>query len=200
MDGLMSYSSSEDENPDNPEKKDSNSDSDSSDNKDSDDADGLVLDQEIPPTPSIVGDQSGGELVAKGAELKKRKLLPSAAALLSGGVGKPSFLTAKTHSPAFDIPDDQIKQESSVLVARSAKTIEKSHLSNTSMSSSMVSEPKVLKDGQKKRGCVSKMAQDEQKNNKTDVKDKLKAARLKGQSAHTRWKSEGEMLLRQQYD
>ena len=32
------------------------------------------------------------------------------------------------------------------------------------------------------------------------VEDKLKAARLKGQSAHTRWKSEGEMLLRQQYD
>ncbi len=35
---------------------------------------------------------------------------------------------------------------------------------------------------------------------KGDVKDKLKAARLKGQSAHARWKSEGEMLLRQQYD
>lgn len=30
--------------------------------------------------------------------------------------------------------------------------------------------------------------------------DKEKAKRMKGQSTHARWKSEAEMLLRQQYD
>lgn len=35
---------------------------------------------------------------------------------------------------------------------------------------------------------------------KYDVKDRVKGQRLKGQSAHATWKSEGEMLLRQQYD
>mmetsp|Transcript_58621 Transcript_58621/g.154990 ORF Transcript_58621/g.154990 Transcript_58621/m.154990 type:complete len:176 (-) Transcript_58621:2590-3117(-) len=140
------------------------------------------------PNASKAGEENskkeseGGKL----PEPKKRRLLPSAAALLSGNLPKPSFLSAAaSKEPVFDLPMETKSKEES---GSDEEVVIPQPYEPADISVSAVPVPQTTDANAGKSG------------KKADVKDKLKAARLKGQSAHTRWKSEGEMLLRQQYD
>ena len=124
---------------------------------------------------------------------KKRKLLPSSSALLAGTSGKPSFLVgASANVPVFEIPAEDI---STGKVAGQAPTDGQQNSESKESVPAPSSATSIRPVTAAGSASASKDAQ-----KKGDVKDKLKAARLKGQSAHARWKSEGEMLLRQQYD
>jgi hypothetical protein len=125
---------------------------------------------------------------------KKRKLLPSASALLAGTSGKPSFLQSASNAPVFEIPEVE-KPSGSGKVADQVPIVQEEADKNPT--------PTISGSGggaSRSTPSAPISTSDKDKDKKNDVKDKLKAARLKGQSAHARWKSEGEMLLRQQYD
>lgn len=122
---------------------------------------------------------------------KKRRILPSASALLSGSAGRPSFLSsAASNAPIFEIPDEE---KTVAKVDHGEDEDEKKDSSTSTISGGASRQTAPVSAGSSKD-------KDKELQKKNDVKDKLKQARLKGQSAHARWKSEGEMLLRQQYD
>jgi hypothetical protein len=136
---------------------------------------------------------------------KKRRILPSASALLSGSAGRPSFLSSSAASAAvFEIPMDEVQQKKAAVEQSSASGSKESGAKHDSapVSSTPGSTHASMTTGKGSAAsaAAAKAKAGKDQKEKGDVKDKLKAARLKGQSAHARWKSEGEMLLRQQYD
>ena len=191
MEGLADYSSEDDQVRDQEKAKATADSEDESNDSESSDGDGqgdvARASTEKPAAPPQ------GASTASTAPCNKRRL-PSSSALLSGGLVKPSFLTARSSGPdGFELP--AVEAPSSASVKRQGED----QRSDPSKRPNAGPPPDSIES--KLAEVQSKIRAEKDKNKKdSDVKDKLKAARLKGQSAHARWKSEGEMLLRQQYD
>ena len=206
MEGLADYSSASDENSENEE----DADADSSDSQESeqDKTEKRKGDKNLVKSAENKSIADAPAAVVRPTETepaKKRRVLPSASALLSGTTGRPSFLSSASASAAvFDIPVDEVQQKKAVGEQSSASG---SQDSSAKMDSAPISSATSIPHastatgkGSSASAAAAKAKAGKDAKEKGDVKDKLKAARLKGQSAHARWKSEGEMLLRQQYD
>uniref|UniRef100_A0A6U4NFC3 Uncharacterized protein n=2 Tax=Hemiselmis andersenii TaxID=464988 RepID=A0A6U4NFC3_HEMAN len=123
-------------------------------------------------------------------EARKR---PSAASALLSATAKPTFLQQEQKADdGFDLPVDQPaapKTEDEPPAKRQA--VEAPPKPTVILAASGTPKPSAIAAARGAGGG---------KNSKPDTKDKVKTQRMRGQSAHATWKSEGEMKLRQQYD
>ncbi len=203
MEGLADYSSASDQNSESEDEADG--DAKSSQGSDQDKYEKRKDDEELLKSADNkrIAQAPAAEVRPPEAEpSKKRRVLPSSSALLAGAAGRPSFLSSAAASAAvFEIPMDEVQQKKAVVEQPSTGGSQDSGSKNaiSPIAASISNAHASTASGKGPASAAAAKASKDAKE-KGDVKDKLKAARLKGQSAHTRWKSEGEMLLRQQYD
>lgn len=146
-------------------------------------------------------DESKAEAVAKAAaakaaaaakEKESKKRGTSAASALLSATAKPVFLHNGKAGGDFDLPPDQepaakAKDEGEPQAKRQAVPPPQAAAPAVPVKAAVA--PAADKAGGGKGG-----------KGHGDVKDKVKTQRMRGQSAHQTWKSEGEMKLRQGYD
>ena len=147
--------------------------------------------------------KGAGEEESKEAENKKeaapKRKLPSALDALASGGAKPSFL--HTGGGDFEVEEVHVKDkdDSSDRQQEPQRSIAAATPSPNDPAESAAGGLKQSSDAARKR----KGAGDALAGQKKDVKEKVKQQRVRGQTLGgetRRWKSEGEMLLRQQFD
>ena len=131
--------------------------------------------------------------VAKAKEKESKKRAPSAAAALLSSTSKPIFLHDGMAQGGFDLPPDEDpvpkgKGEEEPQAKRQAVAPPAAAAAAASVPVPAAAPNKQAATSKKggKPGAAG-----------VDVKDKVKTQRMRGQSAHATWKSEGEMKLRQ---
>eukprot|EP00960_Hanusia_phi_P055766 763056-Hanusia_phi.AAC.10 len=135
------------------------------------------------------------EVERKEEPAPKRKL-PSALDALASGGAKPSFLN--TGGGEFEVEEVLVKEKEETSDRQQEQPQRSVPGSNDAVETAAGGLKQPSDAGRKRKGGANPPA-----GQKKDVKDKVKQQRVRGQTLGgetKRWKSEGEMLLRQQFD